>query len=76
MNGRCKYLKITKDGESKSLVTWSCYKQFEERYLIQSCFLKRGECRYSNGPYPPDYKHVDAAEDLPVKAAEKTAEKG
>lgn len=63
MNGRCIYLKIIKNEKNRSRSTWSCYKQYEERLLVQSCFLKRGECRYSNGPFPPDDKPGDGSKD-------------
>jgi len=52
MNRRCKYLKIVKNGDDKSRAVWNCYKQYDERFLVQSCYLKKGECRYSNGPFP------------------------
>ncbi|MBI5467735.1 MAG: hypothetical protein HY891_01265 [Deltaproteobacteria bacterium] len=62
MNRRCKYLKIVRNGQDGSKATWNCYKQYEERFLVQSCYLKKGECRYSNGPFPPD---SDEAGDRP-----------
>jgi hypothetical protein len=65
MNRRCKYLKIVKNGEFGARATWNCYKQYEERFLVQSCYLKRGECRYSNGPFPPDPPASDEAGDRP-----------
>ena len=52
MDKRCRFLKIVRLENGSE--TWTCYNQFQKRGLIQSCFLKKGECRYSNGPFPPE----------------------
>lgn len=52
MDSRCKFLTIIKKENGQE--SWFCYNQYEKRKLIQSCFLKTGPCRYSNGPFPPE----------------------
>lgn len=52
MSKLCKFMKITVNNDGSEV--WTCYKQFEKRGLIQPCFLKKGECRYTSGPFKPE----------------------
>ena len=52
MDSRCRHLTIIKNENGTE--TWLCYHQYAKRGVIQSCFLKTGPCRYSNGPFPPE----------------------
>ncbi|MBE7414065.1 MAG: hypothetical protein HS130_02065 [Deltaproteobacteria bacterium] len=61
MDSRCRFLTIIKNENGKE--SWFCYNQYEKRKLIQSCFLKTGPCRYSNGPFPPEPE--EAGRDMP-----------
>lgn len=60
MDSRCKFLTKTKHENGSE--TWSCYHEFENRGLIQACFLPKGGCRYNTGPFKPKPEELKAME--------------